>query len=87
MAAFKKAGFYTAWISNQNGNYENITSEFHTADCDTTIFTHVSGGGDKIFVTSGLYDESVIQPFKNLIRNTSSDFIYYYFIYGKSLEI
>ena len=72
MAAFKEAGFYTAWISNQNGTYENITDEFHTADCDTTIFTNVSGDGDDIFMTPN-YDESVIEPFKKLIKNTSTD--------------
>lgn len=73
LAAFKEAGFYTAWISNQYGANQSVASEFHTADCDTTIFINTSIEGDKSFLTPGLYDEALLQPFKKLIDQTSKD--------------
>jgi glucan phosphoethanolaminetransferase (alkaline phosphatase superfamily) len=73
MAAFKEAGFYTAWISNQYDANKSVTSEFHMLDVDTTIFTNRLISGDKSFMMPGLYDELLVAPLTNLINTTSKD--------------
>ena len=73
MAAFKEAGFYTAWISNQDGSLKSNLAEFHTADADTTIYTNNTVSGEQKFLTQGLYDESVLSPLHSFLHNKKED--------------
>ncbi len=73
MSAFREAGFYTAWISNQDGGVKTNFAEFHTADADTTIYTNNKVTSEQKFLTKGLYDESVLQPLHSLLQNKTSD--------------
>lgn len=64
LAAFKEAGFYTAWISNQShyGLTGNIGMHFN--DGDTAIF---SGYGENETNFTGSYDGTLLPIIKNVI--------------------
>ncbi len=68
---FKKAGYYTRWISNQNekGIYDNVPSG-HSKLCDQSLFLEKDNKGKK-------YDEGLLSV--NTNNNTdSSQFIIYH---------
>ncbi len=73
IAAFKEAGFYTAWISNQDGGVKTNFAKFHTADADTTLYANNTVTSEQKFLTKGLYDESVLQPLHSLLQNEKKD--------------
>lgn len=66
LAAFKEAGFYTAWISNQShyGLTGNIGMHFN--DGDTAMY---SGHGENETNFTGNYDETILPMVQNVIDN------------------
>ncbi|MBS1738492.1 MAG: sulfatase-like hydrolase/transferase [Bacteroidetes bacterium] len=66
LAAFKEAGFYTAWISNQShyGLTGNIGMHFN--DGDTAMY---SGHGENETNFTGNYDETILPMVQSVIDN------------------
>jgi glucan phosphoethanolaminetransferase (alkaline phosphatase superfamily) len=73
LAAFKEAGYYTCWLSNQSqfGLTGNIGMHFN--DGDTAIFC---GHGQNEGNFTGNYDISVIDKMKEVIEKNSSEDIF-----------
>jgi glucan phosphoethanolaminetransferase (alkaline phosphatase superfamily) len=69
LAAFKEAGYYTAWLSNQEK--EISTANLHIADADTALIKDYNDNNNLIAANN--YDENLMQPFMRLINEKSSD--------------
>ncbi|MBV4358315.1 phosphoethanolamine transferase [Pinibacter aurantiacus] len=68
LGAFKEAGYYTAWISNQEPELK--LTLFHIPDADTIIFSKNTRGK---FYQQNFYDELLIGELKRVIENTNKD--------------
>ncbi len=72
LKAFKEAGFYTAWISNQDRG-DKIAKRFYTNDADMVIFPNETFKGDLRFMRTGLYDEVLIDHLNSILQNVNGD--------------
>lgn len=73
LAALNEAGYYTAWISNQDPTSRNETPAYHTYDADTTIFVNQLSTGELKDARNGYYDEALLEVFQHLIRIKGGD--------------
>lgn len=64
LAAYKEAGFYTAWISNQSHYGLTGSIGMHFTDGDTAIY---SGHGENETNFTGQYDETIFPILNNVI--------------------
>ncbi|MDH7464643.1 phosphoethanolamine transferase [Chitinophagaceae bacterium 26-R-25] len=67
--AFREAGYYTAWISNQEK--EISTANLHIADADTALIKNYNDNNNLIAANN--YDENLLLPFTRLIKEKSPD--------------
>lgn len=68
LTALREAGYYTAWISNQEP--ESKLAMYHIQDADTIIFSKNQKGK---FTSDDFYDELLIGDMKNIIEKTNKD--------------
>jgi glucan phosphoethanolaminetransferase (alkaline phosphatase superfamily) len=68
LAAFREAGYYTAWISNQEP--ESKLAMYHIQDADTIIFSKNQKGK---FTAENFYDDLLISDMKRIIEKTNGD--------------
>ena len=61
VSVFKQAGFYAAWLTNQDMNETFAT---FPAECDTTIYPNL---GKSVYVYSGWYDEKLLPPTREIM--------------------
>lgn len=66
LAAFKEAGYYTAWISNQSHYGLSGNIGMHFSDGDTAIY--ISHGENETNFT-GTYDQSILPVLSNIIKS------------------
>lgn len=69
LSAFKEAGYYTAWISNQSKYGLSGNIGMHVNDGDTSIY---SGHGENETNFTGSYDETILPILSNLMNQHSS---------------
>ncbi|MDI3318418.1 phosphoethanolamine transferase [Pinibacter soli] len=67
--AFREAGYYTAWVSNQEK--EISTANLHIADADTALIKDYNDNNN--FMVANNYDENLLHPLTRLIKEKSSD--------------
>lgn len=65
LSAFKEAGYYTAWISNQSKYGLSGNIGMHVNDGDTSIY---SGHGENETNFTGSYDQTVLPILSNVIN-------------------